>query len=424
MYELTTLENGLRVLTVTMSHVQSASLGFFVGVGSRYEADELAGASHFIEHMLFKGTARWPSALEIAEAIEGKGGIFNASTGLEATLYWAKVAAHHLPEALDVLSDMLLHAKFAPEEIEKERAVIHEEISYTLDAPEGIVQLAVNRLQWPDHPLGRDVAGSQHSVSALSRPALLAYLSNHYRPSKTVLGIAGGVDHKEVVDWARRHLGGWEPGPSFSFAPAPENNSGPNVHVEYKDTEQAHICLSFEGMSRGDPGRHALRLLNVMLGEGMRSRLFQKVRERLGLAYSVDSFVSTLLDTGAVGIYAGVAAGRVEQAIQAILDELEQMKQEPVSEEELQKALDFVRGRLTLSLEDSFTMAAWFARQELLGPDVLYPDQVMAHFDAVQPADIQRTAQMVFQPERLNVAIVGPFPETPTEPVSLRTLGA
>jgi predicted Zn-dependent peptidase len=158
MYELTTLENGLRVLTVTMSHVQSASLGFFVGVGSRYEADELAGASHFIEHMLFKGTARWPSALEIAEAIEGKGGIFNASTGLEATLYWAKVAAHHLPEALDVLSDMLLHAKFAPEEIEKERAVIHEEISYTLDAPEGIVQLAVNRLQWPDHPLGRDVA--------------------------------------------------------------------------------------------------------------------------------------------------------------------------------------------------------------------------------------------------------------------------
>jgi predicted Zn-dependent peptidase len=424
MYELTTLENGLRVLTVTMSHIHSASLGFFVGVGSRYEDEDLAGASHFIEHMLFKGTARWPSALEIAEAIEGKGGIFNASTGLEATLYWAKVAAHHLPEALDVLSDMLLRAKFAPEEMEKERAVIHEEISYTLDAPEGIVQLAVNRLQWPDHPLGRDVAGSQHSVATLSRPALLAYLGDHYRPSRTVLGIAGGVDHKEVVDWAQSHLGEWEAGPSFSFVPAPRNKSGPNVHIEFKDTEQAHICLSFEGMSRCDPGRHALRLLNVMLGEGMRSRLFQQVRERLGLAYSVDSFVSTLLDTGAVGIYAGVAAGRVEQAIQAILDELEQLRQEPVPEEELQKALDFVRGRLTLSLEDSFTMAAWFARQELLGPDVLYPDQVLACFEAVRPADIQRMAQTVFRPERLNVAIVGPFSEVASEPVRLRTYGA
>ncbi len=409
MYELTTLDNGLRILTVTMPHVHSASLGFFVGVGSRYEDEALAGASHFIEHMLFKGTAHRPTALEIAEAIEGKGGIFNASTGLEATLYWAKVAAHHLPETLDVLSDMLLRAKFDLDEIEKERTVIYEEISYTLDAPEGIVQIAVNRLQWPDHPLGRDVAGTRDSVAGLGRPALLAHLENHYRPSRTVLGIAGGVEHQMVVDWAQAHLGEWEPGPDFSFEPAPSNHSGPNVHIEFKDTEQAHVCLSFEGLSRCHPDRHTLRLLNVMLGEGMRSRLFQQVRERLGLAYSVDSFVSTLLDTGAVGIYAGVAPSRVEQAIQAIFEELEQMRQNPVPADELQKALDFIRGRLTLSLEDSFTTAAWFSRQELLGPDVLYPAQVLAHFEAVQPCDIQRVAQTVFQPERLNVAIVGPF---------------
>ena len=409
MYELTTLDNGLRILTVTMPHIHSASLGFFVGVGSRYEDESMAGASHFIEHMLFKGTDRRPSALEIAEAIEGKGGIFNASTGLEATLYWAKVAAHHLPETLDVLSDMLLRARFDPAEIEKERSVIHEEISYTLDAPEGMVQIAVNSLQWPDHPLGRDVAGTRDSVSGLERQSLLAYLGDHYRPSRTVLGIAGGIEHQEVVDWAQTHLGDWEPGPVFSFVPAPQNHSGPNVHIDNKSTEQAHVCLSFEGLSRCHPDRHTLRLLNVMLGEGMRSRLFQQVRERLGLAYSVDSFVSTLLDTGTVGIYAGVAAPRVEQAIQAIFEELEQMRQEPVSAEELQKALDFVRGRLTLSLEDSFTMAAWFARQELLGPEVLYPEQVLAYFDAVQPGDVQRVAQTVFRPERLNVAIVGPF---------------
>ena len=409
MYELTTLENGLRILTVTMPHVHSASLGFFVGVGSRYEDDSLAGASHFIEHMLFKGTASRPTALEIAEAIEGKGGIFNASTGLEATLYWAKVAAHHLPQTLDVLSDMLLRAKFEPEEIEKERAVIHEEINYTLDAPEGMVQIAVNNLQWPNHPLGRDVAGTRDSVAGLERPALLAYLEDHYRPSRTVLGIAGGVEHKAVVNWAQEHLGDWEPGPAFSFEPAPSNHSGPNVHIDNKDTEQAHICLSFDGLSRCHPDRHKLRLLNVMLGEGMRSRLFQQVRERLGLAYSVDSFVSTLLDTGTVGIYAGVAPHRAEQAIEAIFEELEQMRQDPVPADELQKALDFVRGRLTLSLEDSFTTAAWFARQELLGPDVLYPDQVLAHFEAVQPSDVLEVAQTVFRPERLNVAIVGPF---------------
>jgi predicted Zn-dependent peptidase len=409
MYELTTLDNGLRILTVAMSHVHSTSLGFFVGVGSRYEDEPLAGASHFIEHMLFKGTEQRPTAIEIAEAIEGRGGIFNASTGLEATLYWAKVAADHLPQTLDVLSDMLLRARFDPDEIEKERAVIHEEISYTLDAPEGLVQIAANRLQWPDHPLGRDVAGTRDSVAGLERSSLLSYLGDHYRPTKTVLGIAGGVEHQTVIDWAQAHLANWEPGSALSFQPAPLNDNGPRVHIEARDTEQAHVCLSFEGLSRSHPDRHTLRLLNVMLGEGMRSRLFQQVRERLGLAYSVDSFVSTLMDTGTVGIYAGVSADRVEQAIRAILGELELMRQEPVPEDELRKAIDFVRGRLTLSLEDSFTTAAWFARQELLGPDVLYPDQVLDYFEAVQPSDVQRVAQTVFRPERLYVAIVGPF---------------
>jgi predicted Zn-dependent peptidase len=394
-----------------MPHVHSVSLGFFLRVGSRFEPEPLAGASHFIEHMLFKGTMRRPSALEIAEAIEGKGGIFNASTGLEATLYWAKVAASHLPEALDVLSDMLLHPAFDPEEMEKERTVIYEEIKYALEAPDSLAQILANQLQWPDHPLGRDIAGTRLSIEALGRESLLDYLFDHYRPSGTVLGVAGGVTHQEAVDWAEAHLGEWEPAPPRSFEAAPTNESGPNVWVRFRDTDQAHLCFSFEGLARDDPDRHVLRLLNVILGEGMRSRLFQEVREKRGLAYSVDSYVSTLLDTGAVGIYAGVAADRAQEAIQAILDELDRMRQELVPEVELRKALDFVRGRMTLSLEDSFTVAAWFARQELLGPQVLYPDQVLAHFEAVQPADVQRMAQRLFTPERLNLVVVGPFPE-------------
>jgi predicted Zn-dependent peptidase len=409
MYEMTTLANGLRVLTVTLPHVQSVSLGFFLGVGSRYESEAVAGASHFVEHMLFKGTAKWPTALDIAEAIEGNGGVFNASTGLEMTLYWAKVAAAHLPRALDVLADMLLHANFDPAQIEKERAVISEEISYSLDAPESLAQLLVSQLQWPNHPLGRDIVGTRQSVASLSRDSLLAYMADHYRPGKTILGLAGRVRHAEVVAWAQSHLTEWEPAPSMDCEPAPPDGCGPSLQIRYRDTEQAHITFSFAGLPRSDPDRFALRLLNLILGEGMRSRLFQKVRERLGLAYSVESYVSALHDTGAVGLYAGAGTHRVEDAIRAILDELDWLRQEPVPETELMKALEFIRGRTALAMEDSFTIAAWYVRQQLLGPEVLEPEEAMERFEAVQPTDIQRLAQTLFQEERLNLAIVGPF---------------
>jgi predicted Zn-dependent peptidase len=411
MYELTTLDNGLRILTVTMPHVQSVSLGFFLSVGSRYESEAMAGASHFIEHMLFKGASRHPTALEIADAIEGKGGMFNASTGLETTLYWAKVAASHLPDTLDVLSDMLLNATFDPVEIEKERAVIGEEINYSLDTPDSLVQILVSQLQWPDHPLGRDVAGTRESVESLGRKSLLAYLADHYRPGNTVLGLAGRVSHEDAVRWAASYLGGWEPGPPTLYLPASLNHSGPSLHLEPKDIEQAHLSLSFSSLSRADPDRHVLRLLNVLLGEGMSSRLFQEVRERLSLAYNVESFVSTFQDTGAVGVYAGVAVDRIVESIRAILGQLDRLRQELVPQAELDKAREFIKGRLALSLEDSFTVAAWYTRQLLLGPEVLHPDEVIARYDAIQPADIQRLARRFFRKEHVNLAVVGPFSE-------------
>lgn len=409
MYEMTALANGLRVLTVTLPHVQSVSLGFFLGVGSRYESEAMAGASHFIEHMLFKGTEQWPTALDIAEAIEGKGGVFNASTGLEMTLYWAKVAAAHLPRALDVVTDMLLHATFDPAEIEKERAVISEEISYSLDAPDSLAQLLVSQLQWPNHPLGRDIVGTRESIASFSRDSLLAYMADHYRPGKTILGLAGRVNHGEIVTWAESHLAEWEPAPPMRWEPAPPNGNGPRLQVQHRDTEQAHLTFSFAGLPRSDPDRFALRLLNLILGEGMRSRLFQTVRERLGLAYSVESYVSALHDTGSVGLYAGVSTSRAEGAIRAILDELDRLRQEPVPMAELRKALEFIQGRTALSMEDSFTIAAWYARQHLLGPEVLEPEEAMERFETVQPADIQRLAQTLFLEERLNLAVVGPF---------------
>ena len=409
MYELTTLDNGLRILTVSIPHVQSVSMGFFLNVGSRYEGEDLAGASHFIEHMLFKGTARRPTALQIAEAIEGKGGVFNANTGLETTLYWAKVAAPHLSETLDVLSDMLLCAVFDPAELEKERAVIAEEIKYALDSPDSLADILINQLQWPNHPVGRDVAGTRESVHGMSRVALLGYLADHYRPGQTILGVAGRVSHAEAVDWAQAHLAEWAPGRCVAYEPAPAEPSGGGVRVEFKQTEQAHINMSFAGLSRHNPDRFALRLLNILLGDGMMSRLFQEVRERLGLAYSIDSYVSELQDTGAVGVYAGVATNRVEETLKSILSQLDRLRQEPVPEDELLRTSEFVRGRLALSLEDSFSLAAWYARQELCGQQVLAPEVAMSRYEAVRPADIQRLAQELFVRERLNVAMVGPF---------------
>ncbi len=411
MYELTTLDNGLRILTVRMPHVQSVSLGFFLGVGSRYESEAVSGASHFIEHMLFKGTERRPTGREIAEAIEGKGGVFDASTGLETTLYWAKVATPHLPETLDVLGDMLLHARFDPREVERERAVISEEMSYALDMPDSLAQILVNELQWPDHPLGRDVAGTRESVANLSRGSLLAYMADHYRPGATILGLAGQVEHRRAVAWAELHLTEWEAGPAVLWEPAPPDHHGPCIHLEFKNTEQVQLNFSFAALSRSDPDRFVLRLLNVMLGEGMRSRLFQEVRERLGLAYSVGSYTSTFHDAGAIGVYAGVATDRVDDTIRAILCELDRLRQDPVPQDELEKAKEFVKGRLALSLEDSFTVAAWYTHQILLGPEVLSPDEVVARFEAIQGADIQCLAQTLFQTERLNLAMVGPFTE-------------
>jgi predicted Zn-dependent peptidase len=408
MYDLTTLENGLRVLTVSVPYVQSVSIGLFLRVGSRFESDALGGASHFVEHMFFKGTERRPTARDVAETIEDKGGILNGSTGVESTLLWAKVAAPHVPEAMDLLSDMLLHSKLDPHELEKERTVIIEELKYEVDTPDSLVEILVSQLQWPDHPLGREIAGSTESVGSLSREALLEYRRDHYLPGQAVLALAGQVRHSKAVGLARSLLSDWEPGPLPTCSPAPADSRGPRLAVHYKDTEQSHTSLSFTGLHRGHPDRYVLGLMSVILGGGMRARLFQQVREKLGLAYSIECFADQFDDTGSVGIYAGVALESAPMAVRAILGELDKLRQVPVPEKELQKAKEFSKGRLALALEEPFSLASWYARQELLGPDVLDPAKVIAEEGKVHALDIQRLAQALFQPERLSLAVVGP----------------
>jgi predicted Zn-dependent peptidase len=405
----TRLENGLHILTVTMPQTRAASVSLFVGTGSRYEADSIGGASHFIEHMLFKGTARRPSARHIAEAIEGIGGYSNAYTDQEITGYWAKVAAPHFVEAADVLTDMLRCSTFEPVEVEKERRVIVEEINMTMDMPDQWVTILLGQAIWPGHPLGRDVAGTRESVAAITRDQLLDYMQQHYLPRRTVVSVAGNVTHQEVVETMVQRLAGWPTAPASSFQPAPDSKSSPGWLVEDRPTEQGHLCLAVPGLPRAHPDRFALGLLNAVLGEGMSSRLFLEVREAQSLAYAVDSTLSMLDETGLLVVYAGVDAERAPQAVQAILAELDRLRQEPVPETELNKAREYVKGRLVLGLEDSGAVSAWYGRQALLLNEMLTPDDVIAAYDAVTAPDVQKLAQTLFTGDELYMTAVGPF---------------
>jgi predicted Zn-dependent peptidase len=398
-----------------MPHTRSVSVGFFIGAGSRYETKQENGITHFIEHMLFKGTTKRATAKDIAVAIEGVGGLFNASTGRELTTYWTKVGQDHFSIALDVLADMLLNSKLEAEELEKERGVIIEEINMTLDHPSDWVHLLATDLIWPDHPLGRDQAGTKESVTEITRPMVQSYIHEHYQPGNTVLAIAGNVEHHRAVEEATAQLGTWQRRPNNSYVPMNQEQEEARVRLEHMTTQQAHLALVLPGLSRFDDDKYHLSLLNTMLGQGMSSRLFLEVREKRGLAYSVYSYVSPYLDAGLMGVYAGVDADHIEQALAAILEELDKIRQEPVSDDELGKAKEFTKGHLQLQMEDSIAVASWIGRQECLEERVLSVEEVLEEVDAVTTTDIQRVAQRLLKQEKLNLAVVGPYDKSREE---------
>jgi len=356
LYQKTTLDNGLRVMTADMPYTRAVSLCAFIGVGSRYEADAEAGISHFIEHLLFRGTEKRPTPKEISEAIEGVGGIINAGTDKELTVYWCKVAQPHFSLALDVISDILLHSKLEMADIEKERQIITEEINMGMDSPAQRVDLLIDELLWPNHPMGRDIAGNKESVASISRDMIVDYLTHKYLPSNAVVAIAGDIKHQEMADAVNQALGKWSnrlPPPTYL---AYKEQPSPQVSIEKRDTEQAHLCLGLPGLSILHPKRFTLDLLNVILGEGMSSRLFTEIRDKLGLAYSIQSFVDHFLDSGSITIYAGVEPKNLRAAIEAILEQLSLLR-ESIPESELAKAKELAKGRLLLRVEDSRNIA-------------------------------------------------------------------
>jgi predicted Zn-dependent peptidase len=407
MYNKAVLDNGLRVITSTMPHSRSVCLAILAGAGSCYESKEEAGISHFAEHLFFKGTERRPTSREITQDIEGVGGIINAGTDKEVTVFWCKVASPHFSIALDVLSDLLLNSRFDTKDVEKERQVIIEEINMNLDIPQQRVNMLIDELLWPEQPLGREVTGYKETVSSLTRERLLDYVGRRYMPNNTVLSIAGNIQHEEAMAQIGPRFDKWPAGELVTAYTTDDKQTKARLRIEPKDIEQAHLCLAVHGFSRSHPQRFTLDLLNTVLGGGMSSRLFMEIRERRGLAYDIHSYTEHFLDSGSFGIYAGVDPAKTETALAAILEELSKIRH-GIATSELTRAKELSKGRLYLRFEDSQNVALWYGTQEILVRQILDVDDVISIVDAITIDELQEVAQKILTDSELNLAVTGP----------------
>jgi predicted Zn-dependent peptidase len=422
MYRKSVLDNGLRVITSTMSHSRSVCVAVLVGTGSCYETREQAGISHFAEHLFFKGTQRRPTSKEITQDIEGVGGIINGGTDKEVTIYWCKVASPHFPIALDVLSDLLLSSRFDSKDIEKERQVIMEEIKMNLDTPQQRVNMLIDELLWPEQPLGREVIGYKQTVSSLTREQLLGYLGRRYVANNVVLSVAGNIQHEEAIAQIEPLFKRWAAGKLAAGYATSDEQTESRLRLEPKDIEQAHICVAVHGFSRSHPQRFVVDMLNTVLGGGMSSRLFLEIRERRGLAYDIHSYTEHFLNSGSFGVYAGVDPNKAETAVVAILEELSKVRH-GIPTGELTRAKELSKGRLFLRFEDSQNVALWYGSQELLLQQILDIDDVISIVDAISADQLREVAQNILTDGALSLAITGPVKEDgPIKENSLRQL--
>lgn len=406
-YQITTLPSGLRIAIAELPHMASVSVGIWVGVGSRYEPAALNGACHFIEHMLFKGTAR-RTAKEISQAVEGLGGYLNAFTSEEMTCFHARAHADHFAELLDVLLDMLLHSEFAPGDVAKEREVIKEEVAMYRDQPQQYVHELLNATLWPDHPLGRSITGDEAALDRLDRGALLGWLRASYGPANTLIVAAGNVKHRRVMAAVARGTRAFRPGRLPKFAPVAAGQSAPRVRLCTRQIEQTQMALGIRTCSRHDERRYALRLLNTILGENMSSRLFQLIREERGLAYSVYSLPSHWDDCGDLVISAGLDAENLESVLRLALRELRRLREAPPTALELRRARDYVIGQMELGLESTDNQLNWLGEQLLGYGRIHQPAHIKRRLAKVTAAEIQTVARDFFRPERMNLALISP----------------
>ena len=408
MYQVTRLENGLTVATAEMPHMASVSVGIWVGVGGRCEEEAVSGISHFIEHLLFKGTRR-RSAREISQAVEGIGGYLNAYTSEEHTCFYARARHDRFDDLLDVLADMFLHSTFDPAEITKEREVIKEELAMYLDQPQQYVQELLNATLWPGQPLGRSITGTEKTLDAISRRRLLDFQRKNYNAPATLIAAAGRLTHRQAVQAARRYAGEFHGGARCGFPPATAAQTRPAVRLCRKKTEQTQIAFGVRGCSRHHRSRFALRVLNAVLGENMSSRLFQTVREDRGLAYSIYSAHSYFDDTGDLVISAGLDLANLEKTLGIILRELKRLREEPVPAAELRRARDYLVGQLDLSLESTENQMMWVGEQWLGYGKIIRPESVKQRWNEVGTAEVRAAAREFIRPDQFNLALVSPL---------------
>ncbi len=402
--QITRLANGVRVLSERLPDLTSVTVGIWVQNGSRYERPEQAGISHFLEHLFFKGTTR-RTAAQIAEEIDAVGGVLNAFTGKEYTCYYAKVLREHLPLALDLLADLFTQSTFAADEIERERSVIIQEISQVEDSPDDYVHELFNLAFWPGHPLSRPIAGTAATVSGLMRDDFLTFLGARYRPDRVLIAAAGALEHDDLLQGTTRHFGALAGSTQMVDGEPPRARAGLSVHE--KELEQVHLCLGTPGISQVDGDRYPAHILNLALGGGMSSRLFQEIRERRGKAYTVYSFLSSYCDAGYTGVYVGTSAAWTREVVEAIRGEITRVTRDGLAPEELARVKSQMKGNMLLGLETSDSRMSRIAKNEIyFGRDVLL-DEVAAGIDAVGNDDILRVARRLFQPGTLALTVLG-----------------
>jgi predicted Zn-dependent peptidase len=401
------LPNGLTIITESMPAVRSVSIGIWLRTGSRQERVEENGVSHFIEHMLFKGTKN-SSAEQIARAADSIGGHMDAFTAKETTGFSIKVLDEHLPRAFGILTDLVKNPLFEPAHITNESRVIQEEIKMVEDTPDDLVHEIFTQTYWRGHALGRPILGTRQSVGSFNRKRLVTYFRRHYTPNNMLIAAAGHLRHRQVVDLITKEFGGQPAGPHAKAGPVPVPH--PHIQVRHKkDLEQVHLCLGAPSYPQPHKNRFPSYILNSVLGGGMSSRLFQNIREKRGLAYSVFSSLSSFHDAGCLCVYAGTATGKARQVIDLVLAEFCELKANPISAEELQRAKDYLKGSLLLSLESSTSRMGNVARQEMYFGRYISQDEIARRVDTVTAEQVLAVAREFFHPDRLAITVLGPL---------------
>src|SRR3989344_3036136 len=408
-YNRKVLKNGLPILTVPVPHVESVTMSIFVKAGSRYEAARINGLSHFLEHLHFKGTKKYPTAKKLSEVVDSIGGEFNANTGKEHTQYYIRAAYEHGPLVFSVLTDMLQNPLFDEKEMEREKGVIIEEINMYKDNPQIHVESLFEETLWPETPLGRDIAGTAEVIRAVKRKDILDYREKFYQPGNTIIAISGNFDQRQLEDLVEQH---WSHLPNKKFGTYKSvvtNQSAPRLSVQNKVTEQAHMIVGFSAYPYRHKGNYPLRILSSVLGGGMSSRMFLRIRERMGLAYYVSTSFNNYLDAGDFFVQTGLKVASAPQALEVILDELRKIRDEGITAKELKKAQEYIKGKIALAMEDPHDKLEWYLGQEAFTGRVRTIKQAFEELDKVTLAQVKKVAEDLIKNSNLNMAIIGPF---------------